>query len=786
MTEINNIFVSSRGLLKSSDYHSLIPQSSIRHLYNYPELNMLDKLSTPVIYICGSAISDFINKTLSLIDKKFILVSGDCDEDIPFDIFSSHTDFLNFINNDKIIHWFCQNWKGEHKKVSLMPIGLDYHTMASKDIFWGPITTPTEQEHILLEIKNKSRPFWERKIKCYSNFHFVMTTKYGHDRQNAFNDIPKELVYYEPERIERKKSWEIQTKYAYVISPHGNGLDCHRTWEALALGCIPIVKKSQIDKLYKDLPVLIVNDWKEVTNELLEETVENFKKIKFNYDRLTLKYWLNKINLFKKNIIICGCVRNCSNFLDEVFKNIDKIKEEFNIIEIVLAYDNSDDNTLLKLFDLVQKHKIKILLNDKPLLTDDPMKNVRVINICNARNRIMDYINNSYNDTKIDYFMMMDFDEVCSKPINMDTLKKAFVLSDKWDCITFNNKRYYDYWALSFDDYIYSCWHTTDPLKMIEYMCNALEEKFNKTEEYIECESAFNGFGIYNYEKFKKYRYSTVMDHSFFKQEKLHNMIYNKKIWLIKNDLPECEHRFFHMNAKRDGCKIVILKDYLFPEYYGKHIISLPKKKNLMNDIKIYITHYTPLKDRKDNIIKQLKNYNLNNYEIIETFDREVLEETDINKFSNIKLSEISLFLKHNEIFKKEDNEIVVVFEDDAVLVDNFDEQLTNYLEELKTLDWDILFCGECCNLHKTKIGNKIFYETNTSRGLCMYIMNKGVTSKLKKIFELENNINKPIDHWFNDIKVKYNLKYLWSEPTIVHQGSEIGLFHSVITHTMV
>jgi GR25 family glycosyltransferase involved in LPS biosynthesis len=779
MTETDNSFVSSRGLLKSSDYYSLTPNSSIKYLYGYPEIEILDKITTPIIYVCSSAIPHFINNTLNLINKKFILVSGDCDEDIPFDIFSNNNDFLNFINNEKIIHWFCQNWKGDHNKVSIIPIGLDYHTMTTKNSFWGPIMSPNEQEQELIKINNNSKMLYEREIKCYSNFHFFMTSKYGNDRQMAVNEIPKELVHYESVRVERNKSWETQAKYAFVLSPHGNGLDCHRTWEALALGCIPIVKKSPIDKLYKELPVLIVNEWKDVSQKLLEETVINFQKMKFNYERLTLKYWLNKINLFKTNIIICGCVRNCSEYLDEVFKNIEKMKEEFNIIEIVLAYDNSDDNTLLKLFDLVQKHKIKILLNDKPVLKDEPMKNVRVINICNARNRIMDYINKSYNDIKIDYFIMMDFDEVCSKAININALITAFDIKDNWDSITFNNKRYYDYWALSFENYIYSCWHTTNPLKTIEYMHDALKEKFDKTDKYIECDSAFNGFGIYNYEKFKKYRYDTKIDNSMYQIDKLYNMVIDKDIKLIKNDLPDCEHRIFHMNAKKDGCKIVILKDFLFPEYNGKHIVSLPKIQNLMNDIKIYIIHYTPLKDRKDNIIKQFKNHNLNKYEIIETFDREVLEEKDINKFSNIKLSEISLFLKHNEIFKKEDNKIVVVFEDDSILVNNFSEILKKHLEELEKIEWDIIFCSESCNLHKNKIGNKIIYDSDTSRGTGMYIMNKGVASKLKNIFELENNINKPIDHWFNDMKIKYNLKYLWSEPTIVHQGSEMGIFKS-------
>ena len=85
------------------------------------------------------------------------------------------------------------------------------------------------------------------------------------------------------------------TKYSFVLSPHGNGLDCHRTWEALVLGCIPVVKTSSLDKLYDDLPVLIVNNWYDIDEELLKNTIENFKDKKFNYDKLKLDYWINKI-----------------------------------------------------------------------------------------------------------------------------------------------------------------------------------------------------------------------------------------------------------------------------------------------------------------------------------------------------------------------------------------------------------------------------------------------------------------------------------------------------------
>jgi hypothetical protein len=79
------------------------------------------------------------------------------------------------------------------------------------------------------------------------------------------------------------------------VSPHGNGLDCHRTWEALALGCIPIVKSSGIDPLFDELPVWIVNQWSDVTADAMRTKIEEFRNINFNYDKLTVGYWKSKI-----------------------------------------------------------------------------------------------------------------------------------------------------------------------------------------------------------------------------------------------------------------------------------------------------------------------------------------------------------------------------------------------------------------------------------------------------------------------------------------------------------
>jgi len=213
---------------------------------------------------------------------------------MPNDLYQM-MDFNKFINDDRIVKWFCQNWIGDHKKVTLMPIGLDYHTLGTTHK-WGPKATPREQEALLQNIFDKSKHYSERIYKCYANFHFLTTTRYGNDRKNAINKIPVDLVFYEPTQVKRLNTWLNQSQYAFVISPHGNGYDCHRTWEALCLGCIPIMKKSHISHLFEDLPVLIVDSWENISESLLEHTIKSFKERQFNLKKITLSYWVDQFN----------------------------------------------------------------------------------------------------------------------------------------------------------------------------------------------------------------------------------------------------------------------------------------------------------------------------------------------------------------------------------------------------------------------------------------------------------------------------------------------------------
>lgn len=264
--------------------------------------------------------------------------------------------------------------------------------------------------------------------------------------------------------------------------------------------------------------------------------------------------------------IIAGCARNCEKYIKSVFKNIKKICNIIDVRQIIVAYDESNDKTLLEI--IKQKKCIKVDI--KILINKDPLTPYRTQNICNARNKLLEEIN-TYQPS-IDKFIMMDFDDVCSKPINIDVLKEGLMLNK--DCVTFNNKNYYDFWALSMDGYQFSAWHFDEPNRYLKLLRLYLLKKMSETKNnFIECDSAFNGLGIYKLKSFKNCKYQSLMDYDYYCKDKINYITSTFDMKVLKDIKPyDCEHRIFHLMAKKlNKAQIIIYKKNLFPEYVGFH-----------------------------------------------------------------------------------------------------------------------------------------------------------------------------------------------------------------------
>ena len=90
-----------------------------------------------------------------------------------------------------------------------------------------------------------------------------------------------------------------------------------------------------------------------------------------------------KVNVNEKSLYIGGCVKNCGQYLPSVFENIKNITNMVNNYKIVIAYDNSDDNSYDFLIQMKQHYNMEIIMNNNNT-------GIRVENICNSRNSILE------------------------------------------------------------------------------------------------------------------------------------------------------------------------------------------------------------------------------------------------------------------------------------------------------------------------------------------------------------------------------------------------------------
>lgn len=303
-----NLF-SSRGLLKSCCMHAEDLERKGPHVLTYKvDKDNIKQRKTPSIYINMASLEFFCNNILPKVAAPIVLITGDSDIPLPNSKFNV-TFIKRLLSHPMIKRWYCQNLCYETDNLHPLPIGMDYHTLSFMERWGEKKASSMAQEEQLVSIKDKSKPFWERKIQCYVNFKGCIKhedgtlVEYADIRQEAIDRIDPNLSFIDVKKVSRSESWTRQTEYAFVVSPPGNGLDCHRTWEALNLGCIPIIIRVKFTaesewqfSCYDELPVLIVDKWEDITQDLLDKTITEFREKEFNYDKLTLKYWVDEVH----------------------------------------------------------------------------------------------------------------------------------------------------------------------------------------------------------------------------------------------------------------------------------------------------------------------------------------------------------------------------------------------------------------------------------------------------------------------------------------------------------
>jgi glycosyltransferase involved in cell wall biosynthesis len=268
------------------------------------------------------------------------------------------------------------------------------------------------------------------------------------------------------------------------------------------------------------------------------------------------------------NCCICGPVKNCGPYLRKVFENIEKIGSLFDSYQIVIFYDKSTDNTL----EILHEYKLKNP-NFYFFVNENKTSQFRTHNIAYARNFCLSYIKN--RSEAFPYFIMMDFDNVNCKEINLEPLRKCLKRED-WDGLSFNTSpKYYDIWALSIRPYYFSYVHFNHSAS---HNHNTMEDYIDRLlkrlpkDDYLRCLSSFNGFSIYRTNKFLNTYYDgrirlDLLPKNFIDENSrvTRSKVIYKKYDNVDGRYEDCEHRSFHLQAIiNSDARIMISPEVIF------------------------------------------------------------------------------------------------------------------------------------------------------------------------------------------------------------------------------
>jgi hypothetical protein len=150
---------------------------------------------------------------------------------------------------------------------------------------------------ILNYTNNNVRLFKSNRIKDYLVLlNFREETNLGH-RSGVLNLAKKFDFVKIANKVDISSNIKnIQSSY-FVLSPAGNGIDCYRNFEAMYLGAIPVVLRAERLPYMSDLPILIVDTFKDFLELPSSAKVELFMSFhNKSYPKLHFDYWSRLID----------------------------------------------------------------------------------------------------------------------------------------------------------------------------------------------------------------------------------------------------------------------------------------------------------------------------------------------------------------------------------------------------------------------------------------------------------------------------------------------------------
>ena len=267
-----------------------------------------------IIYIHPQFFPHFVEDFLPHINAVIKIICGLDDFLLPY--LSIQVQWMHWpmlLYNPNIEKIYATNTEISHPKIVPIPLGitrsLPYTDKDRTMMLWTASFYGHDKiKEYFKKFKNISRISVLRKKEklIYINY-TTENTDIKHIHAYRFLNFRRKLDEYleklNSDKVKKQTKlldWfsymDIVQKYKFCLQPYGTCPNAFRMFECLIVGTIPVFFNSCSAEAYQDLPVLILDNIEELTEEYLEKCYEKIvSREDYMFEKLFSKYWLNRI-----------------------------------------------------------------------------------------------------------------------------------------------------------------------------------------------------------------------------------------------------------------------------------------------------------------------------------------------------------------------------------------------------------------------------------------------------------------------------------------------------------
>lgn len=266
----------------------------------------------PTLLTFEEDLNKIIEKANENKDSKHIILCQNIDVEMPpikHKYLLMTNDEINKLEYDEIIN---------KNIIDILPPNIVFigysisYTNFNKNYYMIPLGREINQ--LMLSHEYMGKTIEDRTILCYLNCGIITDNLWYGNIRNEIYEWAKTKSFITMENCEnikeRKLNGSMYDNYykkigmaKFIICPRNKTIDTYRIWDAIYLGCIPIVIMYDGFRQFLDLPILFVNSLSELFS-LTEESLNNiwyeYISNKWNYRKLDINFWMEYLNYIIK------------------------------------------------------------------------------------------------------------------------------------------------------------------------------------------------------------------------------------------------------------------------------------------------------------------------------------------------------------------------------------------------------------------------------------------------------------------------------------------------------